>query len=102
MSEYTHHLFFCTNQRPDGHDLGCCASKGSSQLRNFMKAKIKELNIPNIRVNTAGCLGRCEDGPSVVVYPENIWYKVKNKNDVEKIIYQHIKNNKIVEELLME
>jgi hypothetical protein len=48
------HLFVCTNRRADGHKRGSCAASGSEHLRDYMKARAKELGIPNIRVNTAG------------------------------------------------
>ena len=37
------HVFMCMNQRMEGHERGCCASKGAIKLRNYMKAKVKEL-----------------------------------------------------------
>jgi (2Fe-2S) ferredoxin len=52
-----------------------------------MKARAKELGLPNSRVNTAGCLDRCELGPVIVIYPEGVWYGVKNKDEVDEILH---------------
>ncbi len=71
---YDAHVFCCTNRRPAGHPRGCCAEKGSEALRDYMKGRAKELGLKNVRINSAGCLDRCELGPSVLIYPEGIWY----------------------------
>ncbi|HXF90996.1 MAG TPA: (2Fe-2S) ferredoxin domain-containing protein, partial [Candidatus Nitrosotenuis sp.] len=70
---YDFHFFICQNVRPETHPRGSCFTKGSDKLLNYMKARIKELNIPNIRINKSGCLDQCEKGPALVVYPEGIW-----------------------------
>lgn len=87
---YQYHVFCCTNRRPDGHKLGCCASKGGETLRNYMKARARELGIAATRINAAGCLDRCADGPVMVVYPEGIWYRYDSQADVDAILQEHL------------
>jgi (2Fe-2S) ferredoxin len=87
---YAAHIFVCTNRRPDDHPRGCCAARGSEKLRDYMKARAKELKIPDIRVNTAGCLERCEFGPAMVIYPDGVWYRPMNVEDVEEIVQVHV------------
>lgn len=96
---YQYHVFCCTNRRPDGHKLGCCASKGSEQLRDYMKARAKELVIPATRINAAGCLDRCADGPVLVVYPEGVWYKAETTTDIDEILSQHLQQGQPVARL---
>jgi (2Fe-2S) ferredoxin len=84
------HVFVCCNRRPDGHARGSCAAAGSERLRDYMKARVKELGLSKIRINTAMCLDRCEMGPSLVVYPEGIWYKIESFDDVDQILAEHI------------
>ena len=84
------HLFVCTNRRPDGHRRGSCAARGSEALRDYMKARAKELGIPNLRVNSAGCLDRCELGPCLVIYPEGVWYCIGSPADVDAILQTHV------------
>ena len=100
-SYYRRHVFCCTNQRPAGHPLGCCAEKGSVKLRDYMKARAKEMGLKDVRVNSAGCLDRCEHGPSILIYPEGIWYTARTKADVDEILEAHVKNGGRVERLLM-
>ncbi|MBY0406436.1 MAG: hypothetical protein K2Q01_02000 [Rickettsiales bacterium] len=99
MSFFAHHVFCCTNKREPGHTRGSCGQKGAEGLRDYMKLKTKEAGIPSTRINNAGCLDRCELGPCVVIYPEGIWYRVENKQDVDEIIQTHLQNGKIVERL---
>jgi (2Fe-2S) ferredoxin len=86
------HLFVCTNRRPDGHHRGSCAAKGSEKLRDYMKARAKEMGLHNVRVNTAGCLDRCELGPVMVIYPEGVWYKIASRSDVDAVLEAHVRD----------
>ena len=95
------HLFVCCNRRPDGHQRGSCAAKGSDRLRDYMKARAKELGLPGVRVNTAMCLDRCEHGPCVVIYPEGVWYRVGSTADVDAVLERHVRDGKRVSELLL-
>ena len=101
MSFYDKHVFFCTNQREDGS--ACCNNHGAQKARDYMKNRVKELGISsrlnNIRINSAGCMNRCDLGPVIVVYPESIWYTYKNDSDLDEIIEQHLKHGRIVERL---
>lgn len=102
MKRFDKHVFVCENQRPEGHPRGCCKDKGSSEIREQMKKRIKELGLnSSIRINTSGCLDACEFGPSMVVYPEQIWYGGVKEEDIEEIIQSHIINGKPVERLLI-
>jgi (2Fe-2S) ferredoxin len=95
------HVFCCTNRRPDGHPRGSCAAKGSEKLRNYMKARAKELGIKGARINNALCLDRCELGPSMVIYPEGVWYRYDTTEDIDEILQKHVIEGGRVERLLM-
>ncbi|MBP0495203.1 (2Fe-2S) ferredoxin domain-containing protein [Roseomonas sp. SG15] len=95
------HLFVCTNRRPDGHRRGSCAARGSEPLRDYMKARAKELGIPGIRVNSAGCLDRCEFGPVMVIYPEGIWYRAETREDIDEILQTHVIGHGRVHRLML-
>jgi len=84
------HIFVCTNRRPDGNSRGSCAEKGSEKLRDYMKARAKELGVAKVRINGAACLDRCELGPCIVVYPEGVWYRVRNTHDVDRVLLEHV------------
>jgi (2Fe-2S) ferredoxin len=84
------HVFCCTNTRPPGHPKGCCTEKDSEKLRNYMKARAKELGIADVRINAAGCLDRCELGPTMVIYPEGVWYTYRDTADIDEILQTHL------------
>lgn len=95
------HLFICTNRRPDGHSRGSCAAGGSEHLRDYMKARAKELGIANIRVNSAGCLDRCELGPCMVIYPDGVWYRIGSTADVDTVLQTHLVEGGRATELML-
>lgn len=99
---YKYHVFFCTNRREDGRP--CCAEKNSEAMREYAKTRTKELGVAKkggVRINVSGCMGRCPDGPTVVVYPDGVWYNFRSREDVEEIIQEHLINGRVVERLLM-
>jgi len=98
---YRLHVFCCTNERPEGHPRGSCARRESVKLRNYMKARVKELGIEGVRINSAGCLDRCELGPAVVVYPDGIWYRMESLADVDAILSEHIVGGRQVVRLVL-
>jgi (2Fe-2S) ferredoxin len=103
MSFYNYHLFFCTNQREPGE--ACCANFNARQVRDYAKKRLKELGLHGpggVRVNIAGCLGRCELGPVLVVYPEGTWYTYVDEEDIDDIIAQHLQQGKVVKRLLID
>ena len=85
------HVFVCCNRRPDGHRRGSCAARGSERLRDYMKARAKELGLEGVRVNMAGCLDRCEFGPTLVIYPEGVWYRPQTTEDIDEILQAHLR-----------
>ena len=102
MSYFKYHVFFCVNQRAEGES--CCNNLGGQQMRDYAKKKIKDLGLSGegqVRVNMAGCLGRCEQGPVVVVYPEETWYTYIDQEDIDEIIESHLQNDTIVERLVI-
>lgn len=102
MSYYRYHVFFCTNNREDGSQ--CCAQCGAQAMRDYLKRRIKELGMAGkdaVRINTAGCLDRCEEGPVIVVYPEATWYTYVDREDLDEILSEHLMNGRVVERLLL-
>ncbi|MDD3448492.1 MAG: (2Fe-2S) ferredoxin domain-containing protein [Gammaproteobacteria bacterium] len=100
MSYYRHHVFFCTNQRTDGR--ACCQDHNAKALRDHAKQRIKALGLAGaggVRINTAGCLDRCAEGPVAVVYPEGVWYTFVDREDIDEIIDSHLVAGRVVERL---
>jgi (2Fe-2S) ferredoxin len=100
MPYYRYHVFFCTNLREDG--TACCQRFDAQAMRDYAKRRTKELGIAGpgkVRINTAGCLDRCAEGPVVVVYPDEVWYSYLDQEDIDEIISEHLVNGRVVERL---
>ena len=64
-------IFVCTHKRPDGHPKPCCADRGSADLREELRAMVRERGLDaKIKVFASGCIGACERGPTVIRYPD--------------------------------
>ena len=59
------------------------------------------MGLSRIRINAAGCLNRCELGPTVVVYPDGIWYHMETRKDVDEILELHLRGGTTVQRLLL-
>ena len=97
---YRHHVFFCTNLRDDGSQS--CGQCGASEMRAYAKDRIKALGLAGkggVRINAAGCLDRCGEGPVIVVYPQGVWYSYVDQEDLDEIIEEHLVHGRVVKRL---
>lgn len=79
-------IFVCTNRRAEGERV-CCAGQGGDILRDRLKAMVKERHLQSkIRVSASGCLDRCESGPNIMVFPDNVWYSKVREADLSAIL----------------
>ena len=102
MPAFTSHIFVCCNQREPGHKRGCCDPDGSGELRDCFKKELKRHKLgPLVRANQAGCLDQCELGPTVVIYPQGIWYGGVSLKDVPRIIEETVIGGRILPDLLI-
>ena len=98
--KYTRHFFVCITNRPP-FAKPSCGPRGSQPL---LQALTEELDaqglLGQIGVTGSTCLGPCDSGPSVVVYPEGVWYKGVQVEDVPEIVRSHAREGRPVERLL--
>lgn len=100
MTYYKYHVFFCVNKREDGSN--CCQNFAAQAMRDYAKDRVKALGLAGkggVRVNNAGCLDRCGEGPVIVVYPEAVWYTYVDREDIDEIIEKHLMQGQVVERL---
>ena len=98
---YDIHVFVCCNQRTGSDRLSCGDTQGLELVAEFKK-QVKRLNSDlKVRTNRSGCLGICDYGPTVVIYPEGTFYVGVQKEDVEEVIQSHIQKKRPVERLLL-
>jgi len=102
MPLFTSHIFVCCNRREPGNSRGCCDPDGSEALRQCFKAELKRRNLgPLVRANQSGCLDQCELGPTVVIYPQQIWYGGVRLEDVGRIIDETVIGGRVLEDMLI-
>ncbi|MES2264127.1 MAG: (2Fe-2S) ferredoxin domain-containing protein [Pseudomonadota bacterium] len=97
---FERHVFFCMNKRDDGRNS--CGDHGAETAQKHAKKRCKELGINGqgkVRINQAGCMDRCEEGPVLVVYPEGTWYTYVDTADIDDIIDTHLVGGKVVDRL---
>ena len=102
MPKFEKHVFVCTNSRDAAAARPCCAANGQSEIHAWMKDAARAAGLgQRVRINKSGCLDQCEHGPTVVVYPEAVWYGHVKPEDVEEIVREHLVGGRPVERLIL-
>ena len=100
MAPFERHIFVCCNQREAGHPRGSCDPDADDGLQKAFKRALAARGLNRtVRANRAGCLDQCEHGPTVVVYPDTVWYGFVTDADIDEIIDSHIVGGVAVERL---
>ena len=100
MPVFERHVFVCHNNRPEGAPRPSCTADGKSEIHTELQQQARAAGLGNrVRINKAGCLDQCEHGPTVVVYPEAVWYGHVTPADAAEIVSEHLVNGRPVERL---
>ncbi|MGY6217705.1 (2Fe-2S) ferredoxin domain-containing protein [Methylolobus aquaticus] len=101
MPKPNKHVFVCTQSRPPGHPRGSCGQLGCTAVfQAFMQQFEQGRMYGEFALTAAGCLGACDSGPTVLVYPDGVMYAAVKPEDVGTIVEQHLKGGEPVESLL--
>lgn len=101
MPKPQRHVFVCTQNRPPNHPRGSCAAKGSTEVLQAFWAELQQRQAyDQVAITYSGCIGPCESGANVVVYPEGVLYSGVTKADVAEIFTSHLLGGQPVERLL--
>lgn len=102
MPSFQRHVFVCINERAADNPKGCCLRKGGVEVRDRLKAELAARGLSrSIRANNAGCLDQCQNGVTVVVYPEQVWYGHVTVEDIPEIVESHLVGGRVVTRLLL-
>ncbi len=88
MGKPQRHVFVCVQTRPPGHPRGSCS--GTALLQGFQQAFEQRELWGRFGLTQSGCLGPCETGPNVLVYPEGVLYSGVTLEDIPEIIEGHL------------
>ena len=105
MSYFERHLFICTNARHNDCKQSCNDNGEGDAAVDFLKchAKKRDLIGPGkLRISSTSCLGRCESGPAMVIYPEARWYTYVDEEDLQEILDQDLAKGEAVARLLID
>ena len=102
MPTFQRHVFVCVNERPADHPRGSCKARGGAEVRDALKKALSARGVKaEVRANNAGCLDQCEQGITVVVYPEQVWYGHVTLADVDELVERHLLGGEVVERLML-
>ena len=79
------HLFICQHGRPDGK-ASCAAGWDSVQAMADLKRLFREAGFEGVRVSKSGCLGPCEKGPNLLLYPQRVWFHEVKPGDLPDVV----------------
>jgi len=102
VPSFQRHVFVCINERAADHPRGSCKHKGGVDVRDRLKSELTRRGLSKtIRANNAGCLDQCEQGITLVVYPEQVWYGHVTVDDIAEIVEKHLIGGEVVTRLLL-
>ncbi len=95
MAPFRYHAFVCTQEKPEG--VPCCSAAGSFRVLDALHRELGAAGLSNdVHVSTCSCLGLCDSGPVMIVYPEGIWYTKLGPGEVKEVVVSHFKDgNKV-------
>ncbi len=98
MEPFRKHVFVCTQEKPEG--VASCPHNGSLEVLETLERELASQGLDDqVQVTTCGCLGLCDDGPVMMVYPEGVWYHKIKEDDVPEIVRSHLRAGKEVSRL---
>jgi (2Fe-2S) ferredoxin len=96
------YLFVCANRRADDDPKGCCALKGSEELRAILKEQVKARGLARLgaRICKSSCLDQCSSGICILVEPDHFFYGHVTLADVPEIV-EALATDRRVERLVL-
>jgi (2Fe-2S) ferredoxin/ubiquinone/menaquinone biosynthesis C-methylase UbiE len=98
LAPFRYHAFVCTQEKPEG--VPCCSAAGSFRVLDALHRELGSAGMADdVQVSSCGCLGLCDSGPVMIVYPEGTWYTKLGPGEVSEIVASHFKGGKKVARL---
>ncbi|PWV60618.1 ferredoxin [Plasticicumulans acidivorans] len=101
MPKPVRHVLVCSQNRPLNHPRGACAHHGAAAVAQKFSEVFQARNLwATYLLTQTACIGPCNLGPNIIVYPEGVMYNSVKPEDVEEIIDSHLIGGTPVERLL--
>lgn len=96
------YFFVCTNRRAEDDPKGCCAAKGSEEIRAALKEQVKARGLARLgaRICKSSCLDQCSSGVCILVEPDHFFYGRVTMADVPEIV-EALAEDRRVERLVL-
>jgi len=99
MEPFRFHLFVCTQQKPEG--VTSCPANGAFAVLDALDREMQTRRLgTDVQLTTCGCMGLCDEGPVMVVYPAGVWYRRVQASDVSEIVGTHLGGGRAVDRLV--
>ena len=99
MEPFHHRVYVCTQEKSEG--VPSCSSGNSLKVLHALEREVVAQGLDDdIQITTCGCMGLCDDGPVLVVYPEGVWYHKVQEQDAGEIVASHLANGRVVSRLV--
>jgi len=85
MQKPEHHIFVCSSFRVNGNAKGVCQKKDSTTLIQYLESEITDRGLDAL-VSSTGCMNLCNNGPVMMVYPDNYWYGNVDEEAIDEIL----------------
>ena len=99
IREYSRHLLVCTGPR--------CTQNGEGEaLFESLQSKLRDAGLgvdagaQRVKRTRTGCVAACQGGPILAVQPDGVWYFNVTDANADRIVSEHLKNGRVVEDLV--
>lgn len=87
--KYKRHIFVCINEKEQEE---CCSKKNSNEILRILREHVNQNGLMSLyNITKTKCLGHCNEGPTIAVYPEGYIFKKVTIEDTKKIINEFLK-----------
>jgi (2Fe-2S) ferredoxin len=100
MEKTQYHILVCASFRTSGEPLGICHKKGALDHLAYLENEIIDRGL-DASLSSTSCLKQCNNGPVLVIYPDNHWYGNVDSEDAIDAILDALEDGEVATEYLL-
>lgn len=98
MKKPSSHIFVCASFRTGGEPKGVCHKKGAAEYLAYLENELADRGLDDVAVSSTGCLKVCDNGPVMVIYPDNVWYGNVESEEAIDLILDALEDGTVADE----